>query len=243
MDKRLDKHSKKRTQVVATIHARGGSKRVPKKNIKSFCGKPALYYPIRAAIESNLFDRIVVSTDSEEIAAIGLQHGAEVPFKRPKELADDYAITQDVLKYDVEQLDKDQTIEYVCCIFASAVLIQPDFLKVGLDLIRKKRGTTAFSVATSGSPVYRALKIKNEKIEMVWPEYKLYRSQELPETYQDAGQFYWINVEKFKRNPMLYNDDTFPVILPRYLVQDIDTEEDWANAEIIYKTLKREKLI
>jgi pseudaminic acid cytidylyltransferase len=243
MDPRLKKHSKNRKQVVATIHARGGSKRVPKKNIKNFCGKPAIYYPIRAAIQSHLFDRIVVNTDSEEIAAIGLQQGAEVPFMRPQALADDYATTQDVLKYDVEQLNKDQTVEYVCCIYAAAVLVQPAFLKAGLDIIRKTNGTTVFSVATSGAPVYRALQIKNEKIEMVWPEYKLSRSQDLPETYQDAGQFYWINVEKFKRNPMLINDDTFPVILPRYLVQDIDTEEDWAHAEIIYKTLKREKLI
>jgi CMP-N-acetylneuraminic acid synthetase len=138
----------------------------------------------------------VVNTDSEEIAAIGLQHGAEVPFKRPKALADDYTSTQDVLKFDIEQLNQNQSIEYVCCIYASAVLVQPDFLKAGLDLIKKTNGTTVFPVATSGSPVYRALQIKNEKIERVWPEYKFSRSQYLPETYQDAGQFCWINLKR-----------------------------------------------
>jgi pseudaminic acid cytidylyltransferase len=229
---------------VAVVHARGGSKRIPQKNIKLFFGKPLVFYPLQAALKSEIFDRLVVSTDSEEIAEIAKACGAEVPYLRPKELADDFTPTQDVLKFDIEQLLKDGEVTYACCIYATAVFLKSDYIKKGYETISKNPIRTAFSVTTFPSPIWRALKINTkDQLQLLWPEHRLTRSQDLAEAYHDAGQFYWVNVRRFLKKPVLYSDDAMPVILPRYLVQDIDTPEDWKRAEFMFEALKKEEIL
>jgi pseudaminic acid cytidylyltransferase len=229
---------------IAVIHARGGSKRIPKKNIKPFLGLPLIYYPLQTAFNSGLFDRIVVSTDSREIAEIAGRYGAEVPYMRPKELSDDVTPTQDVLKFDIEQLSDQSDMTYCCCIYATAVFLTAQYLKSGFETIYENEVTSVFSVTTFPSSIFRALKINSKnQIEMLWPEYRLTRSQDLPETVHDAGQFYWVNSERFLKKPIIYSEDAMPVILPRYMVQDIDTMEDWKKAEFMYLSLQKEGIL
>jgi pseudaminic acid cytidylyltransferase len=229
-------------KVVAIIPARGGSKRIPCKNIKLFSGQPIISYSIRVAQETGLFDRIIVSTDSLEIAAIARECGADVPFLRPAELANDFAGTAEVVCHAIEWLTKEGTRpEFICCIYATAPLIQARYLKQGYDKLVSSDATSAFSITTYSYPIYRSLRItENSRIEMIWPEYKDTRSQDLPEAYHDAGQFYWANTDKFMKEKALFSKDSLPVILPRYLVQDIDTAEDWKTAERMFSAMKVE---
>jgi pseudaminic acid cytidylyltransferase len=230
--------------IAAVIHARGGSKRIPKKNIKLFHGNPLIYYPLKIALGCDIFDRVVVSTDSKEIADIALSFGAEAPYLRPQHLADDFTPTQDVLKFDIEQLAKDQRVSYVCCIYATAVFLRSEFILQGYEKISAHNVHTVFSVTTFPYPIFRALKLnENGSLEMFWPENRLTRSQDLQESYHDAGQFYWVNAKRFLEKSILYSNDAMPVILPRYLVQDIDTIEDWKRAEFMYAALKKEKIL
>lgn len=224
---------------VAVIPARGGSKRIPKKNIKSFAGKPLIAYSILAALESKLFDRVVVSTDSEEIAATSVTWGAEAPFLRPEELSDDMAGTDSVLLHAIEWLElHGGTPDYLCCIYATAAFVQAQYLRQGFELLVQNQATTAFSVATYPYPIFRSLKINTAgRLEMFWPRHLKSRSQDLPEAYHDAGQFYWLAVKKYKREGKLFSEDAIPVVLPRWLVQDIDTEEDFVRAELMYRSL------
>ena len=224
---------------VCIIPARGGSKRIPKKNSREFCGKPMISYSIEAAKETQLFDQIIVSTDSLEIAEVAKKYGAEVPFIRPATLSDDHATSDQVIIHALEWMQEQQIFpEYACCIYATAPFVQPDFIKKGLDILKTKNASTAFSVTSFPFPIFRGMKINNEgALEMFWPEHRLTRSQDLPEAYHDAGQFYWMNVEKYLQIKEMYNNDAQPVILPRHLVQDIDTEEDWIRAELMYKAL------
>jgi len=226
--------------IVAIIPARGGSKRIPNKNIKSFAGQPIISYSIKAAQETNLFDRIIVSTDSEEIAEVAESYGAEAPFIRPAELADDFAGTIPVLIHALNWFNEhDSATDYFCCIYATAPLIRPEFIRRGFGLLQKKEATAAFSATTFAYPIFRALKIgDNNRVEMFWPEHENSRSNDFPETYHDAGQFYWGNTEKFVREKRLFSSDAIPIILPRYLVQDIDTPEDWEIAEKMYSVLQ-----
>lgn len=228
-------------KVVATIPARGGSKRIPNKNIKLFAGQPIISYSIRVARETGLFDRIIVSTDSEEISAIAREYGAEVPFLRPAELANDFAGTAEVVCHAIEWLAQEgKQPEFICCIYATAPFIQASYLKLGYDKIVSSDATSVFSVTSYPYPIYRALKItEKDRIEMIWPEYENSRSQDLPEAYHDAGQFYWVNTSKFMKEKALFAKDSLPVILPRYLVQDIDTVEDWETAERMFSVMKR----
>lgn len=230
--------------TVAIIPARGGSKRIPKKNIKLFAGKPIISYSIKAVQETNLFDRIIVSTDSKEIAEVAKSYGAEAPFIRPAELADDFTGTIPVLIHALNWLNEhDSATNYFCCIYATAPFIHPKFIKKGLDLIKNKNATTAFSVTTFPYPIFRALKIGEDgRIEMFWPEHEISRSNDLPEAYHDAGQFYWGNTKRFLTEKKLFSSDSVPVILPRYLVQDIDTPEDWETAEKMYSVLQMDKI-
>jgi len=227
-------------KVVAIIPARGGSKRIPNKNIKSFAGQPIISYSIKAAKTADLFDRIIVSTDSEEIAEVAKACGAEVPFIRPAELADDFTGTVPVLLHALNWLSEHGfATGYFCCIYATAPFVQPEFIRRGFDLLKKKEATSAFSVTTFPYPIFRALKIgDDDRVEMFWPEYKNFRSQDLPGAYHDAGQFYWANTNKFMKERALFAKDSLPVILPRYLVQDIDTAEDWETAEMMFATIK-----
>lgn len=227
-------------KVVAIIPARGGSKRIPNKNIKLFAGKPIISYSIRVAQETGLFDRIIVSTDSLEIADIAREYGAETPFLRPAELANDFAGTAEVLCHAIEWLAKEGTQpEFVCCIYATAPFIQASYLKQGYDKLVSSDATSVFSITTYPYPIYRSLKITEKGcIEMIWPEYANFRSQDLPEAYHDAGQFYWVNANKFMLGKALFAKDSLPVILPRYLVEDIDTMEDWETAERLFTVMK-----
>ena len=223
--------------IIAVIPARGGSKRIPQKNIKHFVGKPIIAYSIKSAKETNLFNRIIVSTDSEEISKVAKRFGAEVPFIRPAELADDYSTTNAVFLHALNWMKQnDKIYNYACCIYATAPLLQPEYLRKGYEKLIEARITSAFSVTTFPSPILRALRInKNKRIEMFWPEHHLIRSQDLTEAYYDAGQFYWVDVEKYMQERQIFSKKAVPVILPRYMVQDIDTIEDWEFAEKIYK--------
>ncbi len=222
---------------IAIIPARGGSQRIPGKNIKPFLGKPVIAYSIEAADACGLFDRIIVTTDSQEIAEVARQHGAEIPFMRPAELADNHTATAPVLHHALEWLaEHGEHYDYACCLYATAPFVQPAFLQQGLDTMKTTGCSSCYPVATFPFPIFRASRInENGCLQMFWPEYELTRSQDLPEAYHDAGQFYWVNVDSFMKNPKLYASVSRPVVIPRHLVQDIDTPEDWIRAEYMYK--------
>jgi pseudaminic acid cytidylyltransferase len=224
---------------IAIIPARGGSKRIPGKNIKPFLGKPIIAYSIQAALDSGVFDRVVVSTDSEKITEIAKEYGAEVPFYRPGELCDDHTATAPVITHALEWfIQNNSKPDYACCIYATAPFLKPEYIKEGYEKISNNNCSSCYSITTFPFPIFRALRI-NEKgtLEMYWPEHELTRSQDLEAAYHDAGQFYWVNTEKFLKNPKLYANDSLPVVMPRYLVQDIDTMEDWKMAEYLFKAI------
>jgi pseudaminic acid cytidylyltransferase len=197
-------------------------------------------YSIRAAIESGIFDRIIVSTDDEDISRIASQYGAEVPFVRPPELSDDYTGTAPVIEHALKWLAENNTPAiYACCIYATAPFIMPRYIKEGFNTLHSKNVSSVFSVTSFPFPIWRGLKIKDEgHLEMIWPEHEMTRSNDLPEAYHDAGQFYWLNCDRFLKDKKMYSTDAHPVILPRYLVQDIDTPEDWETAEKLYKVMQ-----
>ena len=212
---------------IAVIPARGGSKRIPRKNIKSFLGKPIIAYSIEEAINSKLFDKVIVSTDDEEIAKVAKEHGAEVPFIRPKAISDDFTGTNAVVKHAINWfLEQGVSINYACCIYATAPLLQKEYLKEGFKALEKGEAMFAFSVTSFTFPIQRAVKIKNNKMSMYCPEHLMTRSQDLEEAYHDAGQFYWGKSQAFLDDEVMFSDKSIPIMLPRYLVQDIDTLED-----------------
>jgi pseudaminic acid cytidylyltransferase len=225
--------------TVAVITARGGSKRIPGKNIRAFAGKPMLVWPIEAAKESGIFERIIVSTDSPAIAEVAVQWGAEVPFMRPAELADDHTPTAPVFLHALKFLENDTGLpEYACCIYPTAPFLSPRCLAQGLEELRKYDAPAAISVTTFAFPVLRAFKICDDgAVAFNWPEYEYTRSQDLPEFYHDAGQFYWVNVQRFCKEKRLVMPGTRPVVLPRKLVQDIDTPEDWEAAVLMARVM------
>ncbi|MFJ4606212.1 pseudaminic acid cytidylyltransferase [Pseudomonas atacamensis] len=222
---------------VAIIPARGGSKRIPRKNLKPFDGVPMIVRSIRTALESALFDAVVVSTDDAEIADVARANGAEVPFMRPAVLADDFTGTAAVIAHALQQLP---VFDYACCVYATAPLLQARYLRQGLDLLKQHpHKAFAFSVCGFGFPVQRALTLDEEGALMsLYPEFRATRSQDLPEAFQDAGQFYWGRSEAWLRGETLFSPASLPVILPRHLVQDIDTPEDWQRAEYLYAALR-----
>ncbi|MFA6136924.1 MAG: pseudaminic acid cytidylyltransferase [Sulfurimonas sp.] len=233
--------------AVAIIPARGGSKRIPKKNIKIFHGLPLIAYSIKAALNSNLFEKVIVTTDDEEIARIAREYGAEVPFLRPKELSDDYTGTADVVNHAVDYLESQgERYEYICTIYATAPLLQKEYLIEGYEKLKNSDAVNTFSATSMPFPVQRTFKLdKNRRCEMFTPEHYMTRSQDLEEAYQDAGQFYWTNRarQQQSKQTIVFSEISIPVILPRHLVQDIDTLEDWQRAEYMYKAIKRsEKL-
>lgn len=229
-------------RCLAVIPARGGSKRIPKKNIKLFHGKPLIAYSIEAAVNSKLFDKVIVSTDDEEIANIAQQYGAEVPFLRPVELSDDYTGTQDVVENAVEYFESQGEIyEYICTIYATAPFLQIDYLINGYESLKNSDAINAFSATSMPFPIQRTFKIdENGRCQMFFPEHYMSRSQDLEEAYQDAGQFYWTSRQKQKESEsaIIFSDVSIPIVMPRYLVQDIDTIEDWKRAEYMYEVLK-----
>lgn len=222
---------------VAIIPARGGSKRIPRKNLLAFDGVPMIVRSIRTALDSGLFEQVVVSTDDAEIAELALAHGAQVPFLRPAELADDFTGTAAVIVHALQQLP---AFDYACCVYATAPLLQSRFLREGFELLQQyPQKSFAFSVCSFGFPVQRALTVDGQgALTALYPEFRQTRSQDLPEAFQDAGQFYWGRSEAWLRGEVLYSSASLPVILPRHLVQDIDTLQDWKRAEYLYAALK-----
>ena len=225
-------------KCIAIIPARGGSKRIPRKNIKLFHGKPLIAYSIEAALKSELFDKVIVTTDDEEIASIAKKYGADVPFIRPKELSDDFTNTKDVIDHALKYFqERGERYEYECTIYATAPLLQPKYLMEGFLALKNSDAINAFSATTMPFPIQRTFKVdKNGRCEMFWPQNYQTRSQDLEEAYQDAGQFYWTKLGK-KSDEIMFGKDSIPIILPRHLVQDIDTHEDWERAEFMYKAL------
>ncbi len=226
-------------QNIAIIPARGGSKRIPRKNIKNFFGKPLISYSIEAALKSNLFTKVIVTTDDDEIAIIARKYGAEV-YKRPKELADDFTATQPVIDNVLEYLEsKGEKYAFYCTIYATAPLIQAKYLIEGFEGLNNSDAVNAFSATSMPFPIQRAFRLNSDgRCEMFTPEYYMSRSQDLEEAYQDAGQFYWTK-SNIKSNKVMFDIDSIPIILPRYLVQDIDTLEDWQRAEYMYEAIQR----
>lgn len=224
---------------VAVIPARGGSKRIPRKNIRPFAGKPIIGYAIEAARTCGLFERVLVSTDDREIAAVAESFGAEVPFIRPVELADDFSGTNAVVRHALQWLDGEGApADFACCIYATAPFLRVDDLCRGFHHLVENGSSYAFSVTTFPFPIQRALRINAEGcLEAIWPENNQVRSQDLEEAYHDAAQFYWGSSQAFIADRPLFSPESVPVILPRHRVQDIDTEEDWLRAELMYQAL------
>lgn len=229
--------------IVAVIPARGGSKRIPGKNIKPFCGKPMIAWSIEAAKASGCFDRIVVSTDDPEIAETAKAWGAEVPFTRPAALSDDYTGTLPVIRHAVEWLDQhEDPVEYACCIYATAPFLSAEDLRAGLELIRQANCSYTFSVTSYAFPIQRAVRITEQgRLAMFQPEHFSTRSQDLEEAWHDAGQFYWGTAQAWQEEHPLFGERSAPVKLPRHRVQDIDTPEDWTRAEWLFKALQAER--
>ena len=225
---------------IAVIPARGGSKRIPRKNIKLFCGKPMLAWSIEAAKKSGLFERIICSTDDEEIAVVARECGAETPFLRPAELSDDHTGTIPVVAHAIKKLQNSENkIDIVCCIYATAPFIQEVDLKNSLEQLEKEDANYCFAVTNYPFPIQRAFRITKENCcEMFQPEMFNMRSQDLDEAFHDAGQLYWGKTSAWLETEQMFSLKSTPYILPRYLVQDIDTEEDWLQAELMFKALK-----
>lgn len=228
--------------TVAIIPARGGSKRIPRKNIKEFCGKPMIAWSIDAALESGCFDRVIVSTDDEEIAAVARQHGAETPFMRPAQLSDDYTGTIPVIRHAVEWLaDNGCAVSQACCIYATAPFVSPEDLKRGHQLLESEACSYAFSVTSYAFPIQRAIRITGGgRVAMFNPEHCQTRSQDLEEAWHDAGQFYWGTAQAWTQERSIFSEDAAPVTLPRHRVQDIDTPEDWVRAEWLFKAMQEQ---
>jgi len=224
---------------LAVIPARGGSKRIPRKNIRSFGGRPMIAWPIQAALESGCFDRVIVSTDDAEIAAVAQAEGAEVPFLRPAELSDDHTATIPVIAHAVAwQNAHGATAQEVCCLYATAPFVRAEYLRRGLEVLRETGASYAFSVTSYAFPIQRAIRITREvRIEMFQPEHFNTRSQDLAEAWHDAGQFYWGRAEAWLSDGPLFGPDSAPVPLPRHRVQDIDTPEDWERAEWMFRAI------
>ena len=231
--------------IIAVIPARGGSKRIPRKNIKLFSGKPIIAWSIEAAIKAKIFDKIIVSTDDDEIANIAIKYGASVPFLRPEKLADDFTGTNSVVKHVIEFLNSNEkNVDYACCIYATAPFLKASYIRQGYNAIIEKKIKFAFSVTTFPFPAQRAIRItKESRIEPIWPEFIQDRSQDLEESFHDAGQFYWGTAEAFLNEDNMYVNNSYPITLPRFLTQDIDTDEDWLQAELIFKALIDNKVL
>jgi N-acylneuraminate cytidylyltransferase len=230
----------KPTANLCIIPARGGSKRIPRKNIKDFLGKPIIAYSIETTIKSELFDTVMVSTDDKEIAEVAKKYGAKVPFFRSKKNADDYATLPDVLIEVYQNLKQKLNISFdnICCILPTAPLITVQRIKEGYELLINSEVTSVVPVIAFSYPVWRSFRINDQnRLEMIWPEYLKSRSQDLPVVYHDAGSFYWIKRGSFFKEKNLFTSKSQPLILEETEVQDIDTLEDWRLAELKYKYL------
>ncbi len=224
--------------AICIIPARGGSKRIPKKNIKLFHGKPLIAYSIEVALSSKLFESVIVTTDDEEIAKIAREYGAKIPFMRPQELSDDMSTSTDAVLHTIKYLkSQGEEFKYVCTLYATAPFLQEKYLREGYERLKNSDAKMAFSVTSMPFPVQRTFKItEDERCQMFTPEHYKTRSQDLEEAYQDAGQFYWERIDK-EWSDIPFGKESIPIVLPRELVQDIDTPEDFRRAELMYSAL------
>lgn len=222
---------------IALIPARGGSKRIPGKNIKYFCGQSIIAYSINAALESGCFDHVMVSTDSEKIASVAKAEGAEIPFMRPDNIADDYATTMDVIRHTLEWYEgQGHEVEAICCLYATAPFVRAEDIVLGEKTLQETQSSFAFSATEFPFPIQRAFHLDGDKrLHMFEPDHFNTRSQDLTEAYHDAGQFYWCTAEAIRNDLPIFAPHSTPVLLDRSRVQDIDTPADWAFAEALYK--------
>ena len=218
-----------------------GSKRIPRKNIKQFCGKPIIAWPIEVAKQSGLFEHILVSTDDEEIAEVARLCGTEVPFMRPAELSDDYTGTTEVVAHAVSWMHEQQwQPEAVCCIYATSVFFTVADLKKGFDVLNTGDWSFAFSVTDFEYPIFRSFREHPYGgVEMFFPEDFEKRSQDLPIALHDATQFYWGKPDAWLNKLKMFERHSYPVKIPRWRVQDIDTEDDWKRAELMFDSLSK----
>lgn len=226
---------------LVVIPARGGSKRILRKNIKPFGGMPMIAWSIRAAIACQCFDRIIVSTDDHEIAEVAKPHGADVPFTRPAELSDDHTGTIPVIAHATAwQNQHGEQATEVCCLYATAPFVQASDLQRGLQVLQATGAEYAFSVTRYAFPIQRAIHITtDQRVLMFQPEHFDTRSQDLQEAWHDAGQFYWGKAQAWLARTPLFSPASAPVPLPRHRVQDIDTPEDWLSAEWMFKAMQQ----
>ena len=227
---------------IAVIPARGGSKRIPRKNIRPFCGKPMIAHSIEAAKVSGLFTHILVSTDDPEIAQISRDFGAETPFVRPPELANDHAATAPVIAHATRWAQQQGwTLDAVCCLYATAPFVQADDLKRGLALLNSSTWAYVFTATDFAAPIFRAFQQRPDGgAEMFFPEHFSKRSQDLPRALHDAGQFYWGRPDAWLAEKRFFEPHSAPLLIPRWRVQDIDTEEDWTRAGQLAGLLDRQ---
>lgn len=223
---------------VCVITARGGSKRIPHKNIKLFLGKPIIAYSVEVALSSGLFDEVMVSTDDEEIAELAKSLGAKVPFMRSEKNSDDFSGTFDVIDEVLrEYIKQGKEYEYLCCLYPTAPFVSEKLLKDGLKLMKTHDYNTVFPVCSFSAPIQRAIKWDGIKVSMFQPEFMKKRSQDLVPAYYDAGQFYWLNISRMMDEPQLFTSNSGVLILDETEVQDIDYPIDWELAELKYKMI------
>lgn len=228
---------------IAIITARGGSKRIPRKNIKNFCGKPIIQYSIEAAINSEIFSEVMVSTDDEEIKELSIQLGAKVPFMRSVKNSNDYAMTHEVLLEVIEEYEKlNKKYDYIACIYPTAPFITAEKIISCMEILHKEKVDSVIPVVPFSFPPQRGLLINNKKVVFNSPEIMYARSQDLPVIYHDSGQFYCINTKRFLEEKKIIMDNTAPFILSELEVQDIDNDVDWKLAELKYRILMEDDI-
>ena len=225
--------------TICIIPARGGSKRIPRKNIKKFCGKPMIAYSIDVAKKSKIFDHIIVSTDNIEIADTAKYFGADVPFMRPDNISDDFTGTIDVIAHATRMSEQyyNQKFEHICCLYATSPFVQSQYLQSAYDLLKSSDVDFIIPVTSFPFPIQRAVKIDDNKLIPFSEDDMRKRSQDLDEAYHDAGQFYWGTYKAWTEKKDIWSNNVSPIILPRHLVQDIDTPEDWIQAEMMHHSL------
>jgi len=234
-------------KVIAIIPARGGSKRIPRKNIKPFAGKPIIAYSIAAALESGCFDEVMVSTEDHEIADVARAHGASIPFLRSPETADDMSMLADVIREVLlTYADRGETVTHCCCLLPTAPFIRPERLRQGHELLMRTGADTIVPITRFSYPIQRAVKVvpptaehPHDTMAMFWPENYNVRSQDLEPAYHDCGQFYWMRADSIVEQMQLFARHTVPLEIPEREVQDIDTEEDWVLAEWKFAAMQR----
>ena len=223
---------------VAIIPARGGSKRISRKNVRDFVGKPIIAYPIETAISSDLFDHVIVSTDDDEIAEMAERYGADVPFRRPPALGDDYTSTDTVLIHALGECRRIfGAVQQCCCIYPANPFLDAVDLHRGLDLLVTHQATSAFPLVRYDFPIEQAFVLEGARPRPRWPDQMMARSQDLIEHFHDAGIFYWCDVEKFLQVERLFTEDAAAFVIPSERCQDINTLDDWARAEYKYRLL------